>query len=337
MMRLGVIGCGHWGINHIRVFSQLSMGRVILCADKEASRRKLVRQLYPSISVIPDHRRLLNHRQLEAVIVATPTSTHFEIVKECLTAGKHVLCEKPLAASLSEAEQLVELAHRKNRVLFVGHTFLFNLGIQRLHDYIRKGTLGRLRYIRSLRTNLGPIRKDVNVVWDLASHDISILSYLLEENPVELTAQGATFLQRGLEDIAIITLTYPRNIIANVQVSWLDPRKVREITVVGSKKMAIWDDLNPVEPIRLYDKGVLRERNYTTFGEFHFLSRDGDVLIPKVRLVEPLQVQAEAFLESLVNGRQAISDGQTGLRVVRILECIQTSIRKKGVPVKVSP
>ncbi len=334
-INIGIIGCGEWGKNHIRIFSQVSGGRVVVCADRDPSRQNLVKELYPSLETVSDYRSLLKRTDVEAVVVATPTSTHFDIVKTCLEHGKHVLCEKPLTTTSEKAKKLVTLAKKKRRLLFVGHTFLFNLGIQRLHDYIQKGTLGKPCYIRSLRTNLGPIRKDVNVVWDLAAHDISILSYLLGVTPTEVTAKGATFIQPRIEDIAVVTLTYPHNIIANVQVSWLDPRKVREITVVGSEKMAIWDDMNPIEPIRIYDKGVMRSQNYRTFGEFHFLSRDGDVLIPKVYLAEPLQVQAEAFLSSITNGKKPISDGQMGVKVVQILEAIQKSIRKKGLPVKV--
>jgi len=334
VIKMGVIGCGHWGSNHVRVFSQLNMARVLYAADANASRRNLVKRLYPSIHVTADYRILLKDRELDAVVIATPTSSHFKIVQESLERGKHVLCEKPLTANLGQAEKLLNLAKKNRRLLFVGHTFIFNLGIQRLREYLMKKHLGKIHYIRSLRTNLGPIREDVNVVWDLAAHDISILSYLLDKDPVEVAAKGAVFLQKGIEDIAIITLTYPNNIIANIQVSWLDPRKVREITIVGSKKMAIWNDLSAAEPIRIYDKGVLKERDYNTFGEFHYLSRDGDVLIPKVRLVEPLQVEAEAFLRALVDKKDPISDGQLGVRVVRTLERIQESIRKGGSPVR---
>ena len=336
MIRIGIIGCGHWGMNHIRIFSQTSLGRVVLCADRDAGRRVLVRRLYPNVKILSDYRDMLKNHLVDAVVVATPTATHFDLVKECLEHNRHVLCEKPLTTRLWEAEQLVALARKKKRLLFVGHTFLFNLGIQRLAAFIREGRIGRPLYIRSLRTNLGPIRDDVNVVWDLASHDISILCHLLDKDPLEVTAKGAMLLTRKIEEIAVITFTYPRNVIATVQVSWLDPRKVREITVVGSKKMAIWDDLNPDEPIRIYDKGVMKERDYRTFGEFHYLSRDGDIVIPKIRLVEPLQVEGNAFLEGIANGGKVISDGEMGVRVTRILEAVQASIRKKGLPVKVT-
>jgi predicted dehydrogenase len=241
-----------------------------------------------------------------------------------------VLCEKPLARTAAECEQLAAVAKANGRVLMCGHVFLFNAGVRALRDYIVSGELGRIHYIHSERTNLGPIRSDVNAVYDLASHDISICSYLLASHPTTATARGKDFIQQGIEDLAFISLSYPHDVIANIHVSWLNPRKVRTITVVGDKKMAIFNDMDPAEPIRLYDKGVIKDNYYADFAEFKMMLHDSDVLIPKVRMGEPLKEQAKYFVECLKSRRVGLSDGAFSAGVVRTLEMIQQSMTESA-------
>jgi len=237
-----------------------------------------------------------------------------------------VLCEKPLAVTSAECAELSQLAKSNGRVLMCGHVFLFNAGVRALRAYIVSGELGRIHYIHSERTNLGPIRSDVNAVYDLASHDISICSYLLAAHPLSATARGKDFIQEGIEDLAFISLSYPHDVLANIHVSWLNPRKVRQITVVGDKKMAIFNDMDPAEPIRLYDKGVIKESYYTDFAEFKMMLHDSDILIPKIKMGEPLKAQAAYFTECLKKRRIDVSDGKFSTGVVRTIEMIQTSM-----------
>jgi predicted dehydrogenase len=327
---IGVIGCGHWGPNHIRNFSSLSGSEVIMCCDLNEDRLKAMQGVYRSIHVTKNYVDIVENTEIDAVVVATPTSTHYQIVKDCLTNGKDVLCEKPLSISSCESEELIEMAEAEGRVLMVGHVFVFNSGIQWAKEYINNGDMGGIYYLHSQRTNLGPIRNDVNVIWDLASHDISIVSFILNSGPERVTAKGESFLQDGKEDVAFISLTYPEKILVNIHVSWLDPQKVREITIVGDKKMVVWNDMSNIAPIRVYDKGVIREAYYENFGEFQLMLRDGDILIPKIHLVEPLKNQSNHFLDCVRTRKRPITDGTEGLNVVKVLSAIQQSIEKNG-------
>jgi predicted dehydrogenase len=336
-VKIGVIGCGEWGPNHIRNFSSLSDSTVVACSDLDLQRLSDVKARYPHLRTTASYEDLLAS-DVDAVVVATPTSTHYEVVKTALLAGKHVLCEKPLCTDAAEGVELVRLAEDRARVLMVGHVFMFNVGIQKLKEYLQKGALGQIYYLHSTRTNLGPIRQDVNVVWDLASHDISIFLYLLETLPVRVSAMGQAFIRSGqktIEDVAFASLEYPDRISAHVHVSWLSPRKVRELTVVGDIRMAVWNDLSPSEPLRLYEKGVTR-RHYTDFGEFHTLLRDGDIHIPKLDLIEPLRLQSSHFLQAVRQRTRPISDGASGVKVVRVLAAIERSLQMHGAPIDVS-
>jgi len=250
MTTIGVIGCGHWGPNHIRNFNAISSDvRVKSCSDTDEGRLRQMQSMFPGILTYTDYHNILKDDEIDAVIVATPTATHFTIVRDALKNKKDVLCEKPMTINVAESKELVELSKEMNLILMVGHVFLFNKGIQKLRELIADGVLGRIHYLYCTRTNLGPIREDVNAVFDLASHDIYICSYLLNSYPVKLIAKGEDFLQTGVEDVAFISLSYPKKILANIHVSWLDPKKVRQITVVGDLKMAVWNDMNPAEPI----------------------------------------------------------------------------------------
>jgi predicted dehydrogenase len=335
VINIGVIGCGHWGPNHVRVFSQIRESRVVACADLDSKRLEAIREQYPQMRVFQDYREMLRLADMHAVVVAAPTRVHYPVVKAALEANKHVLCEKPLCTVSQEAAELVALAKDRQLVLMTGHVFLFNSGIVKLKELVGSGDPGRIYYLRALRTNLGPVRRDVNSVFDLATHDIAIFNWVLNSRPESVSAVGGYFLQPGIEDVAFISLRYPDNVLGHIQVSWLDPKKLREIVVVGDKKMVIWDELAPAGPITIYDKTVVRHENYEDFGQFQLLAREGDITIPKVRLDEPLKVQNRFFLKCLGEGRLPMNDGPFAVDVVKVLEAIEKSLKSGGAPAPV--
>lgn len=325
-LSVAIIGSGHWGPNHIRVFSQLKDVSVAGVADPNENRRASVAENFPHIRNCADYRDLLRN-DIDAVVVATPTATHFEIVRAALEAGKHVLCEKPLCDDVRKGMELVETAKAKRLTLMVGHVFLFNPGIQKVKELLSKGEIGAIRSLSAVRTNLGPVRNDVNAAWDLASHDISIFNWLLEGEPVEVQAMGAAFLQPNIEDVVNITMRYPGNVLASIQCSWLDPKKVRQITIVGSKRMMTWDDLALSNPVAIYEKTVETNKDVSGYGEFLRLSMlDGDVHLPKVQGIEPLKAQNSAFVAAIRDGAKLISDGSFGVGVVRTLELVRQAL-----------
>jgi predicted dehydrogenase len=332
VINIGVIGAGHWGPNHIRIFSQLSQSKVLMCADLSQDRLNFIKGLFPHLQITTNHKEILNNPDISAVVIAAPTSAHYGLAKEALNAGKHVFCEKPLALTTKECTDLRDLAKGKKLTLMVGHVFIFNAAITWLKECIRLGELGKIFYAYSIRTNLGPFRYDVNALWDLASHDISIFNYLFDSTAINASARGQKILGKSHEDLAFSTLEYPDNKIANIHVSWLDPKKVRQITIVGDKKMVQWDDLDNLGPIRLYDKHVEKTSTfYATYGEFQLLSKEGNIMIPNINLTEPLKTQAQYFLDCISKGQEPIlSDAQKGLDVVKTLEALQQSMDRKG-------
>ena len=332
LISIGVIGCGHWGPNHIRIFSQLTNSRVLMCADLDQKRLSSVAALFPDIQVTREYKDILTNPAIDAVVVAVPTNFHFKITQEALQAGKHVLCEKPLALLPQECLTLGALASRVGRVLMVGHIFVFNQGIVKLREYIASGEMGRVHYAHSERTNLVPFRYDVNALWDLAPHDISIFNFLFNSVPVSVSARGHKCLGGNLEDLGFAILDYPDNIMVNIHVSWLDPKKVRQITVVGSHKMVSWDDLDSEGPIKLYDKHVEKTSvYYETYGEFQLLSREGSITIPKIGFNEPLKTQAQYFIQCVEkNQPPSLADANRAADVVRTLVAIGESINRKG-------
>lgn len=306
MVNVGVIGCGHWGPNHIRVFSQLLNTCCLMCADPDEARLKAVKVLFPAIETTRRYEDILSRRDIQAVCIAAPTKLHYQISREALLAGKHVLCEKPLAMAAEDCLDLRALAAQSGRVLMVGHVFLFNSGIRWVKEYISSGEMGKIFYAHSQRTNLGPFRYDVNALWDLAPHDISIFDYLMEGSVVGVTARGLKCLGNTLDDLSFATLDYPDGRLVNVHVSWADPRKVRQITIVGEKKMLVWDDLDSLGAVRVYDKYVERTKKYyESYGEFQLLSREGSITIPKIDLQEPLKVQGQYFVNCVENNKPA--------------------------------
>ncbi len=333
---IGIIGCGYWGINYVRIFSQLPNSQMLKVCDLSEERLHRVQRRFPLVEACNAIRQLLDEPCIDAVVVATPSSTHYEIAKECLLSRKHVLIEKPMTTNIEQAEELVALAEERNKVLMVGHTFLYNPGIQKMKECIRDNDFGEIYYLHATRTNLGPIRTDVNVVWDLVPHDLSIYGDLLGVQPTWVTAVGAKLLCNGREDVVFVTLGYPNGVLGHIHVSWADPDKVREVVVVGSKKRIVFNDLNNLERVRIFEKGVSpSQTDVNGFGEFQFLMRDGDIISPKVEASEPLKNQCAHFLDCIAKGVKPLSDGRNGLDVVRVLVAIDESVKRNGVPVEV--
>jgi predicted dehydrogenase len=334
---IGLIGCGRWGLNYLRAFSELDGCHLVAACDVSPERLREAERRAPGLRTSRELKELLAAPDLDAVVVATDATRHYEVARAVLEAGKHCLVEKPMTTDVAQARHLRDLAQRNRLVLMVGHVFRYNPGINHLQKVIVSGTLGQLECLTFTRTNLGPIRSDVNVVWDLMTHDVSILLHLLNQRPSWVSAQGASFLSSRYEDVAFATLGFDDGVIANIRASWLDPRKVREITVVGSAKMAFFNDLETQEPLRIFHKGAMREPTYETFGEFKLVTRTGEVVSPAIPASEPLKNQCEHFLQSLTTHRPPLSDGNDGLRVVEVVVAINHSIAQRGVPVTLEP
>ncbi|UCE60881.1 MAG: Gfo/Idh/MocA family oxidoreductase [Phycisphaerales bacterium] len=327
---LGIIGCGHWGPNHIRVFSEHDRSCVVACADTNQSRIDTIRKRFPRVRTTTNYHDLLDDCGIDAVVIATPTDTHAGIVTDALNAGKHVLCEKPLCLRSNESRELVRLAEATNRILMVGHVFLFNNGIIKLRELITSGEIGRIQYFDATRTNLGPVRGDVNALYDLGTHDITIFNYLMGAQPVEVSALGRCISQETIEDVCFTTLKYPDGTLGHIHVSWMNPRKIRTMTVIGEHKMAHWDDIDPSDTLRLYDKGLDEPPYYDSFGEFHYLLRNADVHLPTIKPAEPLVNQADAFIRWVQTGIPTGPDAREGYNIAKILEAASRSMANGG-------
>jgi predicted dehydrogenase len=329
-LKIGVIGYGYWGPKLVRNFQENPHSNVAVVADRDLSRLRQVHQAYPEIALTTDHRELLRS-DVDGVIVATPVMTHYPLALEALQHGKHVLVEKPLARTREQAEHLTEEAEKRGLVLMVGHTFEYNPAVEMLKKIVESGELGRIYYVNSARTNLGIFQKDVNVMWDLAPHDISIMLYVLGCDPVAVSACGESYVQQGIHDVARMTLIFPQKIQAHIHVSWLDPCKIRRTTFVGSKKMAVYDDVEMQEKIKIYDTGVDMPEHTDNYGEFQLSYRYGDISIPRVPLNEPLKIECNHFADSIVYKRQPRSNGVVGAKVVKILEAAERSLHNAGM------
>jgi predicted dehydrogenase len=331
---VAVIGAGHWGPNFIRNFDNPPVSGVVSVIDQDAARLSHVESRFPHVSVNRDVETVWTDPHVHAVVIATPTSTHYTLVKAALQAGKHVLVEKPITNSVSQAEELGRLAAAAGCVLMVGHVFLYNSAVQRVKQYVEDGDLGRIYYISMVRTNLGPIRMDVNAAWDLASHDLSIANYWLGMNAISASAVGRAWINSGVEDAVFATLRYPGDILVNLHASWLNPRKARDITVAGEKRMLTFDDMHLSEPVRLYDRCVSHDRIspkfIDSFASFRASIRDGDITIPRVASGEPLRTECEHFLSCINSGAAPMTGVREGLAVVRALEAIERSMRNSG-------
>jgi predicted dehydrogenase len=333
VIQIAVIGAGHWGPNLIRSFHTHTASEVAWVIDRDPARLEMVRVRYPDVRVSGDPADALGDPAVDGVVISTPTVTHYQLASTALRAGKHVLVEKPISARAEEADELCELADGAGRILMVGHVFLFNNAIRRVKDYLDEDRLGRLFYVSMVRTNLGPIRMDVNASWDLAAHDVAIANYWLDATPVAAAAQGGSWINQGIEDAVFANLFYPDGIMVNLHVSWLSPRKVRDITVVGERGMLTFDDMNLSEPLRFYDKRVTDDRTpgfVDTFASFRTSIREGDIHIPRVGIGEPLKAECDHFLECIATGKRPLSDGRSGAAAVRVLAALERSLRNGG-------
>lgn len=335
LTNVAVIGCGYWGVNYIRVFSELQRAKVVLVADASSARLEVVRERFPLISTTLNWKEIVENRWVDAVVIATPAATHFQLAREFLRAGKHVLVEKPLTTTVEDGEALIGACAEAKRILMVGHTFLFNPGIHKIKQLMSSSDFGKVYYLHATRTNMGPIRQDVNALWDLAAHDVAIFNELLGTQPTCVSAIGSKVLGSDREDVVFATMTYPGGTIANLHVSWVDPNKVREIVVVGGQRRIVFDDLRNLERVRIFEKGVASELEADSFGEYRLLMRDGDIISPRVDTSEPLKNQSSHFLDCVQTGTQPTSDGKNGLDVVKVLVALTKSIALQGAPVSV--
>jgi len=328
-IKLGVIGCGYWGPNLIRNFVEISNSEVVIVADLKEDRLAHIKASYPQVMITKDYKDLFN-QNIDAVVIATPPASHYSFVKECLEHGLHVLVEKPITINSQHAEELIEISMKRDLVLMVGHTFEYNVAVHTLKNLIDSGELGQIYYVDAARLNLGLYQRDLNVLWDLAPHDISILLYILNQVPISVNAHGMPFVSEVIQDVVYMNMLFPDNILAHIHVSWLDPCKVRRITVVGSKKMVVYNDVESLEKIKIYDKGVEKPPYTNTFGDFQYSYRYGDVTIPNIRFTEPLRKECQHFLDCINNHSEPLSSGQDGLRVVKIIEAAQRSLSENG-------
>lgn len=328
MIKFGVIGYGYWGPNIVRNLRGLDTATVVSICDKSPSALRRAKQAHPDVQVTSDFHDVLSSPDIDAVAVITPVWTHFELAKSALLNGKHVFVEKPFTSNSAQALELIELAERKNLQIMVDHTFLFTGAVKKIHQLIDDSTLGKLYYYDSTRVNLGLFQHDVNVLWDLAPHDLSIVDYLIDERPEAVVATGQAHFN-GLTDVAYLTLYYPDNVIAHINVNWLSPVKVRTTLIGGEKKMLVWDDLEADEKIKVYDRGVQmnsREGVYDLLVSY----RSGDMWAPKIENAEALKAELAYFVGCIVNGERPFNDGMSGLRVVRMLEAAEDSLKRKG-------
>jgi predicted dehydrogenase len=301
-----------------------------VCCDLDERKLQRMRSLYPHIQTTASVERILEDSSIDAVAIATPVYTHAEMARRGLEHGKHVMVEKPLASSSEDCLALIRLAEESKKVLMVGHTFEYSAAVNKAREIIESGELGEIYYISCIRVNLGLFQPDINVLWDLAPHDLSIILYLLQELPVSVCSQGKAHFKENIEDVATLTLNFPNGTIAFIHNSWLDPDKIRKITIVGSKKMLVYDDVSQNEKIKIYDKGVEMPPYYSTFAEFHFSYRYGDIYSPRLNEYEPLRLECEHFLECIRHHKAPRTDGYSGLRVVSILEAATKSLRNGG-------
>lgn len=336
MLNIAVVGCGYWGPNLVRNFNSLSDCEVKLLCDVNADRLAHLKTLYPQVETTSEFDHVVKNEDIDAVAIATPVHFHFEMAKKTLQAGKHTFVEKPMACSTKECEELIDSAQKKNLTLMVGHTFIYSPCVRKIKDIINHGDLGEIQYVSSRRLNLGLFQKDINVVWDLAPHDIAIILYILNEDPTGVNCQGKAHIAKEVEDVTNLTLTFVNGVIAIIQSSWLDPNKVREMTFVGKKKMLLYDDTEPLEKIKIYDKRVETLPHYDTFAEFQYAYHYGDMYSPYIKQEEPLKTECQHFLDCIKSGAKPESSGLEGLKVVQILEAATQSLKNGGSLVSVN-
>jgi len=332
-LRVGVIGAGYWGPNLVRNLSEAPGAAPVAVADLSPERLDAMRKRFPAIRTTTEHREVLGDSRVDAVCIATPVGTHRALAEEAFAAGKHVFIEKPLAGTVSDAEAIVRAAAQASRTLMVGHTFVYNPAVVEVKRILAADGVGRVHYIDSQRVNLGLHQFDVNVLWDLGPHDVSITLYWLDEEPAWVQASGACFVQRDIEDVVFLMIGFPSGAIAHAHLSWLAPTKLRTMTVIGSRKMVLYDDVQAVEKVKVYDQGVEK----LSGEELRRSYRAGDIHSPRIAVTEPLQLEMRHFIECVRDGTRPRSDGEAGLRVVRVLEAGMRSLRSGGARVSYSP
>jgi predicted dehydrogenase len=332
---LACVGAGRWGRNLVRVFDSLPDVELATVCDVSEDIRRELKQQYPEAKLTADYGEVLANKQIQAVVIAVPAVDHYAAVKQALEAGKHVYVEKPISLSYDHARRLTELAESLRLVLMVGHLMEYHPALRLLKQLVDAGELGEILYLYSERVNLGVVRKDENALWSLAPHDISMILHLVDEEPESISARGASYLQEGIEDVVFANLRFADGRMAQIQVSWLDPHKVRKLTVVGTQKMAVFDDMESAEKVRIYDKAAERQ-GYESYGESITL-RFGDIVIPHVNPAEPLKLECQHFVDCVQSGDTPVSDGRDGMRVVRVLEAAQRSLRVDGAPCVMGP
>jgi predicted dehydrogenase len=333
---VGVLGCGYWGPLLVRNFKGLSDCRLKAVCDVNTKRLKHISALYPDVEGVTDPLQFLNGSGLDAVVIATPVKNHYSLAKVSLLAGKHTFIEKPMASSSAECEELIEIAQRNGLVLMIDHTFLYSSPVQKIAEIVQAGDLGDIRYINCRRLNLGLFQKDINAAWDLAPHDISIILHILGEFPTAISCQGNAHITPGVEDVTNMSLSFPRKRFVTIQSSWLEPRKIREMTIVGTRRMIVYDDLRTREKIRIYDMRVERPPHYDTFAEFQYSYHYGDSYIPHIQQEEPLKLACQHFIDCIQTLSQPLTGGREGLEMVRILEAASASLKMNGAPVTFS-
>ena len=336
MINVGIVGYGYWGPNLVRNFAETPGANVAAVSDLDTAKLAVVQRRFPAVMTTTDFRELLNDPGIDAIAIATPVNTHFELALAALRAGKHVWVEKPMTETSEQARQLVDEAQRRNLVLLVDHTFIYTGAVQKMGELIKAGDLGRVYYYDSIRVNLGLFQRDVSVISDLAVHDFSILDYLLDEHPIAVTASGTNHFPGTPENLAYVTLFYESGTIAHANVSWLAPVKVRQIMVGGSKKMITYDDLEPSEKIKVYDKGVSFTDDPQKIQEMRVGYRTGDMWAPRLAVTEALGIEGAHFVDCIENSKVPRTDGQLGLRVVQLIEAANQSMRRKGETVYIT-
>ncbi|HEC04078.1 MAG TPA: Gfo/Idh/MocA family oxidoreductase [Phycisphaerales bacterium] len=330
MCNIAVVGCGYWGPNLVRNLNSLADCNLKTVCDTDSDRLSHMKGLYPAVETTSDFDDLVKDREIDAIAVATPVRFHYEMARKSLLAGKHTFIEKPMARSSKECEELIALAEERGLVLMVGHTFVYSGPVRKIKEIVSSGELGELQYVSARRLNLGLLQKDINVAWDLAPHDISIILYVLGKDPVSVNCQGKSHVAKGVEDVTNMTLNFANGAFGIIQSSWLDPNKIRETVFIGTKKMLVYNDVEPTEKIKIYDKRVEIPPHYDSFGEFQYSYHYGGMYCPYIKLVEPLKVECQHFLDCVRTGAKSESSGADGLDVVRILEAASASLKIGG-------
>lgn len=332
---VSIVGAGYWGPNFVRNFLRIPLATIRYICDINPKKLKSIAKSYPHINTTTDYQKVLQDKQTDAVVIATPVHTHFLLAKQALEADKHVLVEKPMTTNKSDAKELINIACKKEKILLVDHTFIYHPAVQKIKQLIQKKELGQLFYFDSVRTNLGLFQNDTNVLWDLATHDLSIMDYLLEENPLEIIAIGACHIRKDIENVVYVTVRYPKNLLGHIHVNWLAPVKIRAILVSGYKKMIVYNDMEPIEKIKVYNRGITYKEHPENIHQSKYRYRVGDIHSPHIDDEEALYLLCDHFIQCILRRDKPRTDGTQGLRIVTMLEAAQESLKQNGKPIPI--